>query len=139
MSAKMIHKVIHEPIFQTETLFYACTDIDTVISHAKKTYKVHLDKGEFEGATGICQKFSSDEKIARKLKNHCWVVWLEIPHDLRLTVHEAGHLTYNILNHHGVNHDFDNQETFCYLLDFFTNEFWNLMENSNKKKKGLND
>lgn len=131
----IIHKVIYEPIFQTETLFYVCPDIDTVISHAMKQYSVELKKEEFDGATGICQKLYS-KITAKKQKSHCWLIWLEIPHDLRLTVHEAGHLVFSILNHHEVKYDFGNQEPYCYLLDFFTYEFWSIMEAAKKKRKG---
>lgn len=130
----MIHKIIYEPIFQTETLFYVCVDPDTVIAHARSKYDIQLKKEDFEGASGICWKLYS-KITARSQKSHCWFVWLEIPGDLRLTTHEAGHLAFNMLNHHEVKCDIDNQEVYCYFLEFFTYELWTAMELPKEKKK----
>jgi hypothetical protein len=133
----MIHKVIYEPIFETETLFYICADFNEVIAHVKSKYNITLKKGEFRGASGLSWKLGSKLK-GKRTKSHCWFVWLETPEDLRLTVHEAGHLVFSILSHHGIKYNFENQETFCYLLDFFTYELWNAKQPAmiTKKNKG---
>lgn len=137
MPDKMIHRIIREPILQTETYFYVCADVNKVINHLSGKYLISIKKEEFENANGICIKIHN--KIsANTMKRHCWVVWMEYGPDLRLTVHEAGHLVFCMLDEHGICVDVDNQETFCYFLDFFTQEFWKVMEETlttNKKKR----
>lgn len=127
----MIHKIISEPIFLSETLFYVCKDVDKVISHVKTNYDIQLDKREFVNATGLCCKL--DNMIPAKHKGVCWFVWMESPGCLRLTIHEGGHLVFSILKHHGIRCNYNDQEAYCYFAEFFISELWKAMELPKKK------
>lgn len=115
-------KIISDPVFRSETLFYNHKDTDKVLSHAKKKYNVNLDVDSFEGFKGTCV-----ELVHKKTKVVMWLVWVSEHRDWKTMVHEASHLVFRILDNRKVKYDSDNDETWCYLHEYFITKFWHEM------------
>lgn len=118
---KLIHELIFESVFKTETLFYICEDSDLVISHAKKRYNINLDIAEFDSFKGICLE------LACKGRSTLWLVWVKTGKDWKTMGHESAHLVFRILDSRGVKYNGGNNETWCYLHEYFITKFWHIM------------
>lgn len=122
----MKHKLIHDPVFRSETLFYIADNFEQVRKHLKSKHDTSIsEEFKFDGHNGCCIECEDN-------KTHIfyWVIWIR-NHDLKnawkVMVHEANHLTFRILDHRGVKYSSDNDETFCYLHEFFIGKFWHEM------------
>ena len=66
---------------------------------------------------------------AQKIKNPRGKVWfiLYLPKkaNIFILIHEAVHLAYFILDHHGIVFDIDNHEVFAYLVDYIVRKIKN--------------
>lgn len=118
----MKHKLIYDPVFRSETLFYLCKDGNEAMTHARKKYNVTLTKDSFDGFKGMCV-----ELTCKKTKITAWMIWVKNHKDWKTMVHEAAHLTFNILDVRGVGYNSGNDETWCYLHEYFVSEFWHTM------------
>ena len=118
------HKLIYDPIFRSETLFYSGKNWQDIISHVKKKYKIDLSKEDFSTARGTCL-----ESQCPNTKISVWIVWISNPRDWKTMVHEAAHLTFRILDFRGVSYGGMDSETWCYLHEYFISKFWHIMRN----------
>ncbi len=118
----MKHKLIYDPVFRSETLFYLCKDGNKALKHAKKKYNVTLDKDSFDGYKGMCVELTS-----KTTNITAWMVWVKYDKDWKTMVHESAHLTFNVLDARGVGYNSKNDETWCYLHEYFVTEFWHIM------------
>ncbi len=118
----MKHKIIYDPVFRTETLFYTCKSGNQAIAHAKKKYDVNIRINSFNGCKGSCTSLE-DAKTGVPL----WLIWVGSSKDWKAMAHEAAHLTFRVLNIRGVGYSGGNDETWCYLQEFFIKEFWRVM------------
>jgi hypothetical protein len=118
----MIHKLIFDPVFRSETLFYVCKNGNEAMSHAKKKYNVSLDADGFAGFKGTCV-----ELICKKTNITAWMIWIGENKDWKTMVHETAHLVFRILDKRLVKYDSSNDETWCYLHEYFVSEFWHIM------------
>ncbi len=121
----MKYKIVADPVFRTETLFYACNDGNQAIKHAKKYYNVNIRINAFDAFKGSCTELEN-----LKTKGTSWLVWVKSCRDWKIMVHEAAHLTFRVLNNRGVGYSGGNDETWCYLQEFFIKEFWQVMTKS---------
>jgi hypothetical protein len=119
---KMKHKLIFEPVFRTETLFYSCKDGKYALAHAKKKYNCNIKDGVFDGYNGICVGL-----ICKETKADAWMIWVSSHPDWKTMSHEASHLVFRILDSRGVKYSSGNDETWCYLHEYFEKVFWNVM------------
>ena len=115
-------KLITDPIFRSEILFYISKNGDDVICHAERKCKSKLNIGKFDGFKGICSEIYDD-----KTKITFWIVWVNDKKDWKTMSHEALHLVFRILDKRGVKYSSDNDETFCYLHEYFISKFWHIM------------
>lgn len=118
------HKLIFDKVFRSEVLFYVCENGEKVISHIKKKYNVIWDSPGFDGYKGTCV-----ELFDKKTKITTWLIWVSDKKDWKSMVHETSHLVFRILDKRGVKYSSDNDETFCYLHEYFVSEFWHVMCN----------
>lgn len=125
---KMIHKLIYDPVFKSETLFYNCEDPQRIKVHIKKKYKISLDFQELHESKGVC------------LENKCpntnvvvWIIWVSKYKDWKTMVHEAAHLTFRVLDLRGIRYGGMDSETWCYLHEYFVSKFWHVMCKGIKK------
>lgn len=124
MQKGIIHEIIYEPVFRTSTHFYVCKDGEDAKAHAKKTFGVNIN-GSFDGCKGMCVELTHT-----KTKGAMWFIWLKRPRDWKCLVHEVAHLVFHILEDRGVRYTggSSNNETFCYLQEYFITEFWDVMK-----------
>lgn len=120
--AKIKHKIILDPVFRSETLFYQCKDGEQAMAHARKKYNVSLAAGGFDGYNGTCV-----ELVCKKTEITAWMIWVADKKDWKTMTHEAAHLVFKILDCRGVKYSSNNDETWCYLQGFFIAEFWHIM------------
>ena len=119
----MIHKVIRDPVFKSEVLFYNCKKGDDAIAHARKKYNITIENfSGFDGFKGSCV-----ELYCEKTKITTWLIWIMEKKDWKSMVHESAHLVFRILDKRGIKYNSDNDETWCYLQEFFVAEFWHEM------------
>jgi len=124
----MKHKLVKDPVFRSEVLFYHCEDDKAVISHAKRKYGITITS-DFSGNRGQCLEiYDTETQITT------WLIWLKHRKDWKTMVHEAAHVTFRILEKRGVKTNSDNDETWCYLHEFFIAEFWHEMTKEAGKK-----
>ncbi len=126
----MKHKIIYDPVFRSETLFYCCESGGEALAHAKKKYNVSIAGNGFNGFKGTCI-----ELICNATGIAGWLVWVKNHKDWKCMVHEAAHVCFNILEKRLVGYTGGNNETFCYLQEFFATEFWDVMCKKARKKK----
>lgn len=119
---KMIHKIVFDPVFRTETLFYYCGDACKVLSHAKKKFNISMDAESFKGLQGSCVELQH-----KATKATMWLIWINDHKDWKTMVHEAAHLVFRILDNRKVKYDSNNDETWCYLHEYFISKFWHIM------------
>jgi hypothetical protein len=119
---KMIHKIVYDPVFKTETLFYYCNDAYKVLTHAKKKFNIDMDTESFEGLQGACVGLRH-----KTTKTSMWLIWISGHKDWKTMVHETSHLVFRILDSRKVKYDSDNDETWCYLHEYFITKFWHIM------------
>lgn len=118
----MIHKLISDPVFKSEVLFYLSENGSEAIAHAKKKYNVIIENPGFEGYKGTCvELFDPKSKIT------FWLVWVNDKKDWKTMVHEAAHVVFRILDRRGVKYTSENDETWCYLHEYFVSKFWHEM------------
>jgi hypothetical protein len=125
----MKHKLIYDPVFRSETLFYQCKDVGEAVAHAKKKYNVLLNVDGYEHYKGLKLEIECKES-----KMITWAVWVKGHKDWKTMMHEAAHLVFGILDESGVKYNSDNDETWCYLHEYFVKEFWHIMCKKRKKK-----
>ena len=118
----MKHKMIYDPVFRSETMFYCCKDGQDAIDHAGKKYKVKIPNTSFDGFKGTCVEVQCD-----KTGITFWLVWVNHKHDWKTIVHESAHLVFRILDKRLVKYDSDNDETWCYLHEYFVSDMWHIM------------
>lgn len=103
-------------------MFYICEDSNLAISHAKRKYNVNFNTDVFDGSTGICLQLTCKETSIP-----IWMVWIAGSENWKIMVHETAHLVFNILNERGVSYSGRDNETWCYLQEYFISEFWHVM------------
>lgn len=123
----MKYKVIDEPVFKTSTLFYYGGDEEQVSKHAKKKYNIDLDVDKLKRLEGVCVTLVNNRTHAAM-----WVVWVRNRKAWKTMVHEAAHLAFHVLEHSGVELKDGDNETFCYLQEYFVSEFWHVMSKKGK-------
>ena len=119
---KLKYKIIVDPVFKSETLFYNHRDVDRIVAHAKKKYNINLCIESFQGFQGTCVELRN--KIDKTL---LWFVWVADYKDWKTMVHEASHLVFRILDTRKVKYGSDNDETWCYLQEYYVTKFWHEM------------
>ncbi len=120
--AKIKHKLIFDPIFRSETMFYACKNGEDAVAHARKTYDCKINTYGFKTVRGTCM-----ELICQDTGIASWMVWIGGSRDWKAMTHEAAHLVFRILDVRGVKYDSNNDETWCYMQEYFVNKFWQIM------------
>lgn len=118
----MKHKLITDPVFKTEVLFYLCEKGSDAIVHANKKYNIIISDTSFDGYKGSCI-----ELYDRKTEITFWFVWVNDNKDWKTMVHETAHLVFRILDKRLVKYNSNNDETWCYLHEFFVSKFWHEM------------
>lgn len=118
----MKHKIIYDPVFRSEVLFYSCKNFKEVVAHAKLKHKVDISDSNVDGNMGMCW-----EQIDDETKITFWVIWIRDKKDWKTMVHEAAHVVFRILDARGVKYNSGNDETWCYLHEFFIAKFWHEM------------
>jgi len=106
----------------SEVIFYVCKNGADAIKHAKRKHKVIIDDLDFDGYDGTCAELHDP-----KTNVTFWMVWVRNYKDWKSMVHESAHLVFRILDQRGVKYDSDNDETWCFLQEFFVKEFWHVM------------
>ncbi len=92
------------------------------MAHARKKYNITLDTSSFDGYKGTCV-----ELVSKKSAVTIWLVWVKRNKDWKTMVHESAHLVFRILDERGVRYSGKDDETWCYLQEFFVKEFWHIM------------
>lgn len=119
----MKHKLVYDPVFRSEVLFYCCEDVIRVEKHLLKKRDVkgiEIKKSD----AGKCW-----EVYHKKTGITFWIVYVHKDKDWKTMVHEAAHITFRILDSRLVKYGSENDETWCYLHEFFIKEFWHVMTN----------
>ena len=130
----MKHKIVKDPVFRSAVLFYQCLDGKEATKHIRKMYSAKTDCSDitntsFDGFAGTCiELFNTKTGLTD------WFVWIRDKNDWKTMVHEASHLTFRVLDKRGVKYNSDNDETWCYLHEFFIREFWHVMTREAGKK-----
>lgn len=118
----MKHKLIYDEVFRAEVLFYLCDNGDDALKHANKKYNAKISDASFDGFQGTCM-----ELFNTKTKITSWFVWIKYKDDWKTMTHETSHLVFRILDNRGVKYSSDNDETWCYLHEYFIGKFWHEM------------
>ena len=118
---KLKHKIIKEQVFGTETLFYQGGDDFKISAHAEMKYNINLDAKSLGPLNGTCIELHNKDKGA------IWLIWVRNRKDWKVMVHEASHLVFRILDTCGVNYKSGNDETWCYLHEYYISKFWHEM------------
>lgn len=110
----MISKVIKIPIYDAKFKVY----IGDVQEVAKK-YDISISRGVLG-----C--------MARNYKGKSYKRIIALPSEINIgtIVHECTHLVNDILSYVGYELDFDNDEHYCYLLDYVVQKVYNLYPKS---------
>lgn len=127
---KIKHELIRDPVFRSETLFYTCKR-SQAIKHANKKYALSIPDDDFNGYRGVCT-----EMVCANTGVIFWLVWVLGSKDWITMTHEAAHLTFNVLDKRGISYNSRNDETWCYLHEFFVKKFWHIMCKKRKIESG---
>lgn len=121
-AVKLRHKLVSDPVFRSQVFFYVCENGNDAIKHLKKKYDIVIGNPGFDEFTGICVEARNS-----KMQITFWLVWIKHNKDWKAMVHESAHLVFRILNNRLVKYSSNNDETWCYLQEFFVSEFWHEM------------
>jgi hypothetical protein len=95
------------PIY--EQALTVSNDLVSLTKYLKKTYKFELIAEDYAGCQGWL--------LPLNLSNGS-VTWVLFAEDTQTLVHEAVHAAWHILNHVGVEIEFENHEVQAYLVDY---------------------
>lgn len=119
----MIHKIIQDNVFKSSTYLYIGHDIENIRKHAKRNYNIEIEEDEFKSRGSFVLRLT-----CKKSGRIVWYVWLLNRRDYSAIVHEAGHLTFSILDASGVKYSEADSESFCYLLGYLSGEMLKIVK-----------
>lgn len=116
-----------EPVYKSEVFFAVCEDGTIPAAYLKKKYDININYN-FEGLQGCCIRLQN-----KTTHDYVWFVWVTDCKNWKTMVHEASHLTFQVMDVVQIKCESGNDEAWCYLHEYFVSQFWKVMCKGRKK------